>query len=130
MLNIDNEKLLWLKFDALKFETWIINELKIFSNKAGVTICMIQLVWLNLFDCVKQQIHAYAQIFAWYNFSKIGWVLFLPTCMKEMHQSHFTIWYAELFSRKIYLINRIYQVKFLWEVLSKTCLEKKKWRRL
>ena len=60
--------------------------------------CMIQLVSLRkIADSYKFAV----QIFAWYNFWKIGWVLLLPTCMKEIDQLHFTFRNAELFQRKI-----------------------------
>ena len=80
-----------------------------YLNKAGLTLnylydttCMIQLVWLcKIANSYKFDV----QIFVWYNFWKIGWVLFLPTCMKEINQSHFTFRNAELFWRKSSLMN-------------------------
>ena len=60
---------------------------------------MVQLVWLcKIANSYKLD----AQIFVWYNCWKIGCVLFLPTCMKEIDQLHFTFRNAELFWRKIY----------------------------
>ena len=65
---------------------------------------MIQLVWLcKIANSYKLDV----QIFVWYNFWKIGWVLFLPTYIKETNQSHFQFRNAELFRRK---------VEFLWKV--------------
>ena len=67
-------------------------------NNLYDTICMIQLVWLcKIVNSYKLDV----KIFVWYNFWKIGWVLFLPTCMKEIDQSYFTFRNAELFWRKI-----------------------------
>ena len=68
-------------------------------NNLHETTCMIQLVWLcKIANSYKLDV----QIFVWYNFWKIGWVLFLPTCMKEIDQSHFTFCNAKLFWRKIF----------------------------
>ena len=76
-----------------------------FQTKAALTLndlydttCMIQLVWLcKIVNSYKLDV----QIFAWYNFWKIGWVLSLPICMKEIDVSHFTFHNAELVWRKI-----------------------------
>ena len=70
------------------------------KSKAGLTgngfydaTCMIQLVW----PCkIANPYKLDAQILVWHNFWKIG-VLFLPTCMKVIDQSHFTFCNAELF---------------------------------
>ena len=62
------------------------------------TTCMIQLVWLCK---IANSYELDVQIFVWYNFWKIGWVLFLPTCMKKINQSHCKVRNAELFWRKI-----------------------------
>ena len=52
------------------------------------TTCIIQLVWLcKIVNSYKFD----AQIFVLYNFSKIGWVLFLPTCMKKMRPITFEV---------------------------------------
>ena len=63
--------------------------------------CMIQLVWLCK---IPNSYKLYVKIFVWYNCWKIGWFLFLSTCMKEIDQSHFTFCNAELFWRKIFFI--------------------------
>ena len=45
---------------------------------------MIQLVWL----CKVASLYKLdVQIFVWYNFWKMEWIQFLPTCMKEIDQS-------------------------------------------
>ena len=67
-------------------------------NNLYDTTCTIQLVWLcKIVNSYKFDV----QIFVCYNFWKLGWVLFLPTCMKETDQSHFMFCNAELFWRKI-----------------------------
>ena len=63
---------------------------------------MIQLVWLCQ---IANSYKLYVQILAWYDFWKIGWVLFLPACMKEIDQSDFTFRNAEYVEEKSSLMN-------------------------
>ena len=45
------------------------------------TACMIQLLWLcKIANSSKLDV----QIVVWYNFWKIGWVIFPRTCMEEI----------------------------------------------
>ena len=68
---------------------YVINILNALNDSAALTLndlydttCMIQLVWLcKITNSYKLD----AQILVWYNFWKIGRVLFLPTCMKEIN---------------------------------------------
>ena len=58
------------------------------------TTCMIQLVWLcKIANSYKLDV----QIFVWYSFWKIGWVLFLPTCMKERNKPHLKFRNAKIY---------------------------------
>ena len=73
--------------------------------------CMIRLVWLwNMANSYKLDI----KIIVWNNFWGMGWVLFLPTCMKEINQSHFKFNNAELFCKVIF-----WKVKKIREVIRK-----------
>ena len=115
----------WLNRDSTLKQQLNITGLKIFSqlfkpvlNDLYDTACMIQLVWLyKIANSYKLDV----QILVWLNFWKIGWVLSLPTCMKEIGKSYFTFCNAdELFWRKSSLMNLktgdLLFNKFLWEV--------------
>ena len=99
--------------------------------KAGLTLnnlydttCMIQLVWMcQIASSYKPDV----QIFVWYNFWKIGWVLFLPTCMKEINQSHFKFCNAELFWRKIKFNEMSLNQVICFFIRSFCWKEKNKW---
>ena len=70
------------------FEERFVSYSRSYIKRFVWTTCIIQLVWLcKIVNSYKFD----AQIFVLYNFSKIGWVLFLPTCMKKMRPITFEV---------------------------------------